>query len=43
MNEIFAVLAVFNECGLSWEKIYEYARKIIIDNNFFKDEEFLSL
>lgn len=43
MNEIFAVVAVFNESGLSWEKVYEYARKIILDNNFFKDEEFLSL
>ncbi|CAK65326.1 unnamed protein product (macronuclear) [Paramecium tetraurelia] len=43
MNEIFAVVAVFNESGLSWEKIYEYSRKIILDNNFFKDEEFLPL
>lgn len=36
-------MAVFNECGLAWEKVYEYGRKIVLDYNFFKDEEFMPL
>lgn len=43
INEIFGVVAIFNQHGLPWEKVYEYGRKIIMDNNFFKDQEFISL
>jgi hypothetical protein len=45
VNEIFGVVAVFNSVGLPWEKVWEYGRAIILNhtNNFFLDEEFLSL
>ncbi|KAM3135450.1 hypothetical protein pb186bvf_012469 [Paramecium bursaria] len=43
INEIFGVVCIFGEQGLQWTKVYEYGRKIIQDNNFFKDKEFNSL
>jgi hypothetical protein len=45
LNEIFGVVAVFSNVGLPWEKVWEYGRAIIMNytNNFFQDEEFLSL
>jgi hypothetical protein len=30
MNEIFGVVATFNTVGLSWEKVWEYGRAIIL-------------